>query len=134
MTILTCERQFEKRGDPWMTEREKRELQAQLCPVRGGRRYAKERPIHQDKPRDVRMLTELERERAKVRDNLLAIRQLVGDKPRTLTPLGPKAVGLLGRVYHPCKEELNPFDRDFDADERRWKEFVAAEKARIANK
>lgn len=126
--LTTCEEKFANRGNPWLTERERTELRAQLAPERGGRKIAKLKGIHRDDPRLMRELTEDEVRRAKVRDNMLAVRQLVGAKPRDLVPLGPKALEGLNRIYHPCKEELDPFDRDFDADERRWRQFLAHER------
>jgi hypothetical protein len=128
--LTTCCENFERKGDPWLTERERREMQAQLAPQRGGRRYAKPPLEHHDLMRIARQLTPEEELLKKQRENMLAIRQLVKAKPRDLKPLGPKALEGLNRIYHPCNEELDPFDRDFDADERRWREFLAAERAK----
>lgn len=128
--LTTCAENFERKGNPWLTERERREMQAQLAPERGGRKQAKPPLQHRDLVRIARTLTAEEQQRVKQRENMLAIRQLVGAKPRDLKPLGPQALPLLNRVYHPMNEELNPFDRDFEAEERRWKQFVEAERAR----
>jgi hypothetical protein len=130
--LETCAQNFARKGDPWLTERERNELQASLAPERGGRKYAKPKMEWRDRQRIAREYTEEEKRQLKVTENLKAIKQLVGAEPRTLTPLGPEALPLLRRVYHPMNEELNPFDRDFDADERRYREFMEAKRAENA--
>ena len=136
MTLSTCAEKFEHRGDAWVGPREQAEMQAQ--PNEPGSitrwdwnekrhvsvRHAKPPMSWEDRQRIGRSLTPEEEQRMKVRDNLLAIRQLAGLKPRTLKPLGPKALEGLNRVYHPCKEELDPFARDWDAEEARHKAWL----------
>lgn len=131
--LETCAQNFARKGDPWLTERERAELQAQLLPTRGGARKAKERVRYCDRFPERRELNDVEAQARHVRENMLAIRQLIGNHPRDQKPLGPEALPLLRRVYHPMKEEMIRFPSEAEVAEADAKHqaWLAAERAEV---
>lgn len=131
--LTTCEQKFSRRGNPWVTERERQELQASLTPARGGAKKAKERVRFIDRKPETRDLTAIELQQKRVRENMLGIRQIVGNHPRDLKPVGPEALCLLRRIYHPMKEEMITFptQADCDAEKAKHKAFLARERAEM---
>lgn len=123
MTMLTCAEKFEHRGDAWLSPKEQAE-------IREGRdlpgtcvRYdhvekrhvslhrAPEKPDFREPPPPRRELTPAEQLAKRQRENMMKVRQLLGNHARTCTPLPetPRPVRL--RVPPPPYEELNPWDR-----------------------
>jgi hypothetical protein len=126
---LTCVEYFERKGDRWDTRRDRahpivqasretvdrteREIKAQGYdgPVRKPR-YKRD-PKAEPPPPAMKTRAQIERETW-----------------NRLNYAVPEPGQVRGRVYHAAPEEKSPFDRDYDADERRWREFLLAERAR----
>lgn len=133
--MKTCHDHFEESGNPWLTERERKNLQASLLPAAGGRRYARPKLPYTDPIQDGRKLTEHEIKGRGCRKNVDLIAQLTGCKPRTLKPLGPEGLNkIVTHIPPPARVELS-WDREaIEAEAVRqniqWKQWMEQEKGR----
>lgn len=131
--MKTCHDHFEESGNPWLTERERKNLQASLLPAAGGRRYARPKLPYTDPIQDGRKLTEHEIKGRGCRKNVDLIAQLTGCKPRTLKPLvGVKVI--VDHIRPPSMVELSwdreSIEAEAERQKRQWKQWMEAEKTR----